>query len=257
MNTIRKCGVAALLSIATSPAALAAGHSYNYSGEAYASVLNAFQVNAASPHSMYYVDNAAGTASNTSGAGIHAPVGLYRATGWTFDFSNPAAVAFTGHLQLGDYKVQTNMGSPTTADGRQTYTGVVHSFSGVGSYDEGTNTFTYIRPSAGPNTGGGSVYSAATPASCANGQGSFFFNVCAVFAAGTRDWEGLELKFFFSEDRTRFAGQLQGIERSGTAAGMNTTTINWAIDAEVPVPAAAWLFGSGLLGLAVARRRRR
>jgi len=69
----------------------------------------------------------------------------------------------------------------------------------------------------------------------------------------------------FSADKSSFAGSLVGTDKSGSGLTANTTTINWQISGAVPppvtptvpVPAAAWLFGSGLLGLAGTARRRR
>lgn len=252
MKNLKKLALAASLSIVASPAAFAE----SYNGQAYASLLNAITISAASPTSQYYVSDAAGTASNTSGTGINAPIALLKGSDWTFDFTNPAAVTFTGNLQLGNYKTQTNVGSPTPSDARQTFTGVVQSFSGVGTYDEATNTFTYTKLAGAANSGGGSVYSAGAPATCTNGQTHILTKICDNFAANSRDWEGLFVQLVFSEDRSSFGGYFQGTDKFPTVGG--SSTITWAVSS-VPVPASAWLFGSGLLGMmgAAARKRSR
>jgi hypothetical protein len=252
LDIMKRAALATAVSIATSSAVLAE----SYQAEAYASTLNAIVISAGSPTVQYYVDNAAGTASNKSGTGLDAEVPLFKSGGWTFDFTNPAAVTFTGNLQMGDYKTQVIVGAPTQSDARQTFYGVVHSFSGVGTYDEGTNIFSYTKLAGTANSGGGSVYSADSAATCANGQTSFLSNICDGFAASSRDWEGLSIQFIFSEDRSSFGGYFQGIDKFQTVGG--SATITWAVSS-VPVPAAAWLFGSGLIGMAgaAAHRRRR
>jgi hypothetical protein len=252
MKHIKKLTLAASLSVVASPAVFAE----SYNAQAYASLVNAITLSAASPTSQYYVSDAAGTASNKSGTGIDAPIALFKASDWTFDFTNPAAVVFAGNLQMGDYKTQTNVGAPTLSDARQTFTGVVQSFSGVGAYDEATNTFTYTKLAGAANSGGGSVYSAGTPATCANGQTHILTKICENFAASSRDWEGLYVNLVFSEDRSSFGGYFQGTDKFPTVGG--SATITWAVSS-VPVPASAWLFGSGLLGMmgAAARKRSR
>lgn len=55
-----------------------------------------------------------------------------------------------------------------------------------------------------------------------------------------------------------FAGLLDEVQIVGTTPG-GTRNIGWGIDnitTEVPVPAAAWLFGSGLIALAGLKRRK-
>jgi hypothetical protein len=234
----------------------------SYSGNAYTSATNAIQVQAV-PSSVttgiYYVDNAAGTASNPSGTGIDAPVSLLKTSGWNFDFTNPTAVTFSGYLALGDYKTQVKTTGASSSDGRQSYYGVNHLFSGVGTYDEATNTFSYVKVAGASNSGGGSSYEASAPALCVNGASTPAVNVCVRFNAATREWEGLALSFVFSEDRSSFSGALTGYEKSGVNIALNTTVLNWTVTAveTVPVPAAAWLFGSALLGMAGVRARRR
>jgi hypothetical protein len=199
----------------------------------------------------WYVDPASGFASNKSTPAIQ----LERASSWVFDFTNPGAVSFSGALDLGDYRMQATIAGVADADGRQTATGVVHTFSGIGVYDEGTNTFTYDFMDRASNGGGATLYSAAVPLACSDGQVSAFGNVCSSFAGVTPAWEGLALNFVFAEDRSSFTGSLQGINTGGSGLSRITTRINWYV-ADVPLPAAAWLLGPGLLGLAGARRSR-
>jgi hypothetical protein len=213
-------------------------------------------VQAGASTSVFYVDNASGTASNTTTPAIQ----LVKSGDWTFDFTNPAAVTFTGNIAYGDYKTQTNVTGTPTINGRQTFVGVNQAFSGVGTFDAGTNTFTYSYLNPTVNGGGGSVQT-QTSSSCANGQTSVLGKVCTSFATATPAWEGLALNFVFSADKTSFSGSLAGTDTSGSGLSSNTTTINWQIagsaDAPaVPVPAAAWLFGSSLIGLAATARRR-
>jgi hypothetical protein len=85
------------------------------------------------------------------------------------------------------------------------------------------------------------------------GSGAAFVN------AGTAPWDSATLDVHLGSDLetilditlvTREKGS-----QAGSTGGLSTTTYN--IVPQVPVPAAAWLFGSGLLGLAGTARRRR
>lgn len=224
-----------------------------------ANPLAGLSVAAGGTASLYYVDPSSGTASNKKAAAIQ----LIKTSDWSFDFSDPAHVSFTGNIVYGDYKTQSNTTSPVVIDGRQSYYGVTQSFSGVGVFDQATNTFTYNFLSANVDTGGGSVETHTATPTCANGTTFFGTGVCSSFAYGQQvlNWEGLNLSFVFSPDRSAFSGSLVGINHTGSGAYESTTTSNWQVSGSaaapaVPVPAAAWLFGSGLLGLAGAARRK-
>jgi len=246
---------AAISAIVAAPAFAADYTSVATSGTA-ANPMASIVVQAGANTSVFYVDNGSGTASNTTTPAIQ----LVKDGGWTFDFTNPAAVTFTGNIAYGDYKTQTNVTGTPTIDGRQTFVGVNQAFSGVGTFDAGTNTFTYSTFNSTVNGGGASVQT-QTSSSCSNGQTSTLGKVCASFATATPAWEGLALSFVFSAGKDSFNGTLTGTDTSGSGLSANTTTINWQIAGTavaapaVPVPAAAWLFGSGLIGLAGARRR--
>lgn len=209
-------------------------------------------VQATAETKVWYVDNASGTASNKSEAAIQ----LIKSGDWTFDLSTGA---FTGNITYGDYKTQTAVTQPAL-DGRQTYVGVNQAFAGTGTWVTDTHfTFNFFNPTV---NGAGASVQTQTSSSCANGQTSIVGKVCTSFATATPSWEGLALDFVFSADHSSFTGTLTGTDTSGSGASRNTTSINWQIAGtgestpEVPVPAAAWLFGSGLVGLAgVARRR--
>jgi hypothetical protein len=219
-----------------------------------ANSLASIVVVAGAPTSVWYVDPLSGTASNKTAPAIQ----LVKDSVWTFDFTNLAAVTFTGNIQMNDYKTQTFVQvTPTSQiDGRQTYTGVTINMTGTGAYDESTNTFTYNFFNTVVNGAGASTTTEGAPATCVNGGTSALGKVCSSFATASKGWEGLALNFVFTEDRGAFAGTLTATDTSGASLSRNTTTVNWQIVADVPVPAAAWLFGSGLVGLAGAARRR-
>lgn len=252
---MKKLPLAAAISTLIATQAFAANYVGTATSGTAASPLASVVVSAGAPTFVYYVDPTSGTASNKT----HPAIQVVKASNWTFDFTNPAAVSFTGAIVMGDYKTQTYVNMPTpnipVIDGRQTYTGVTTSLSGVGSYNDATNTFTFNYFNATVNGGGGSTYSETATATCANGVTSALGQVCRSFTQATKPWEGLALNFVFSEDKSSFAGTLQGTDTSGSGISRNTTLINWQIQA-VPVPAAAWLFGSGLIGLAGISRRR-
>ncbi|HSB98214.1 MAG TPA: VPLPA-CTERM sorting domain-containing protein [Spongiibacteraceae bacterium] len=244
------------LALATAVSALIASPSFAaYTGTATSGTVANQQasivVSGPAATNVYYVDPASGAASNLATPAVQ----LVKTSNWTFDFTNLAAVSFTGNIVYGDYSTQTSVPS-LSIDGRQTFTGVTQSFSGSAVYNESTNVLLFIWPAA---SGSGGSVQTQTASSCVNGNTSPSGNVCDTFAALTPSWEGLNLRFVFTEDRSSFAGTVTGFDTSGSGASKITNTINWQVAAAapaVPVPAAAWLFGSGLLGLATAARRK-
>jgi len=221
-------------------------------------VNDAIQVTAGATTYVWYVNTASGTASNKTAPAIQMNV----ASDWTFDFSNLAAVTFTGNIQYGTNATQTSVVGTPTIDGRYTVNNALQTMSGVGSFNAATNTFTYSFLNSTVNGGGASVGTNSGGNICANGATSTLGKVCASATAASPSWEGLALNFVFSADKSTFAGTLQATDTSGTGLTANTTKVNWQVSGNgpaaptVPVPAAAWLFGSGLVGLAGTARRR-
>lgn len=96
-----------------------------------------------------------------------------------------------------------------------------------------------------------------------NGAGTFTGSVTATgigagfVSAAAAPWDSAELNVHVADDfATILAITLVTTERSAQGNATTTYTIAQATP-EVPLPAAAWLFGSGLLGLAGTARRRR
>jgi hypothetical protein len=218
---------------------------------------NGIGVSAGSPTSIYYVDNALPSASNKTSPTPPPPnpYTLVVSGDWCIDI---ATGAFAGNIAYGNYKVQTNLTGIPTIDGRQTFVGANQAFSGAGALGTSSGGFPTIAyvffSSSGVST------QTETSSSCANGQTSIFGKVCTSYATATKSWEGLSFLFTFDTAHYTFTGALIGVDVSGSGLSLRTTAFLWTIDGidppAVPVPAAAWLFGSGLIGLAGAARRR-
>lgn len=200
----------------------------NYKGKATsgtsADPLASIVITAKTATSAYYVDPASGPDSDKTAP----PIQLTKDTEWTFDFSDPAAVKFSGKIVYGDYRTQTNVTGMATIDGRQSYEGVTQSFSGTGTFDAATNTFTFTQMNNTSNGGGASVQTQKS-ASCKNGKTSFLGEVCGSFKSATPAWEGLTLKFVFAPDKSSFSGSLKGTDTSGSGLTANSTEVNWQV----------------------------
>ena len=222
---------------------------------------NSITVAASVSTSVYYVDDAlAGTASDPSRAPpLQQPVDLIRSGNWII---NKATGYFSGSIAYGDFKTQTNVIGMPTVDGRQTFTGVNQYVSNTGTWVTPTHlTYSYMNTTV---NGGGASTQTQTSATCDDGATNIVGKVCSVFAAASKDWEGLAIDFYFSSNYYYFSGTLTAIDTSGSGLTRNTATIVWSIDgvdpplpSAVPIPAAAWLFGSSLIGLAGAMRHKR
>lgn len=181
-------------------------------------------ISAKTATAAYYVDPASGPASNPKEKAIQ----VTKDSQWTFDFTDPAAVKFTGKIVYGDYRTQTNVTGMVTIDGRQSYEGVVQTVEGIGAFDPATNTFTYNYASKKVNDGSASKETHKA-ASCVNGETSFLGEVCKSFSSASPGLEGLSLKFVFAPDKSSFSGTFQGTDTSGSGMSANSTLINWMI----------------------------
>ena len=153
---------------------------------------------------------------------------------------------------------------------------VVYSFSGgTVSYNAGTRTFTLGQPLVYSNSDAAINNDATSDAKLtldvAHGAAagvcsgaSVICNNQATYFINKPDLERFYMTLTFSPDFSSFTGTAVGADvgggSGGTATGNTWYSYNFtgtAAQPAVPVPAAAWLFGSGLMGLAgVARRRR-
>jgi hypothetical protein len=208
---------------------------------------------------VYYVDNSLGTASNKTSPAPPAPnpYTLVVSGDWCIDITKGS---FSGNIAYGDYKQQTNITGFPTMDGRQTFVGANQAFNGFGMMGTATSGLPTISYSYFSTAG--VTTQTQISSSCANGQTSILGKVCTSYATASKNWEGLSFIFTFDSTYYTFSGSLVGIDAAGSGLSQRTTAFLWTIDgidppAEVPVPAAAWLFGSSLVGLAGAARRRR
>jgi hypothetical protein len=225
---------------------------------------NGISVNALTSTAVYYVNNSLGTASNKTNPAPPPPnpYTIVTSGDWCINTTNGD---FTGNIAYGSYKTQTNVTGFPTIDGRQTFVSVNQAFSGTGTWTTNGSgnpvlSFNYFNTVV---NGGGASTQTQTSSSCANGQTSALGKVCTSFATASKNWEGLSFVFTFDTIKYAFTGALVGTDTSGSGLSRNTTTINWNLvgvdppaPSAVPVPAAAWLFGSGLIGLVGASRRR-
>ncbi len=186
---------------------------------------------------------------------------------WYFVDNGDGTVNFNGNMYFGDYETYTTVSVPFfgSMDGTVSVEGAEHTIGTnvspgepLGSWDPATLTFTFDVPSGGPNSSAGSNYT-ETGSSC-EGSGSVLGNtVCGTQGNTTPEWEGISVELVFSSDLSSFTGTVVATEQSGSGLTENVTTLFYEVSGtEVPLPAAAWLFGTGLIGLAgVARRRQR
>jgi hypothetical protein len=87
-------------------------------------------------------------------------------------------------------------------------------------------------------------------------------NIQQQITRGANDLYSLDLSIFASTLAGTFGGAsftkvgIGGLDIFGASAGFDLDAVSISSPAAVPVPAAAWLFGSGLLGFAGLRKRR-
>lgn len=176
---------------------------------------------------------------------------------WEIDQANGA---FSGNMYLGDYTTYTSVsvGILGSMNGTNVFADVNHDItSGTGSWS-GTS-YTYSIATGGSNSGIASTYTNDVANSSCTGSGSVFGNtVCGTQGNTTGAWEGITINLDFASDFSSFTGTVTAVETSGSGITSNTatSTYNVAGVSEVPVPAAAWLFGSALVGLAGIGRKR-
>lgn len=175
--------------------------------------------------------------------------GVGNATSWNIDL---AALSFSGNL---DYQAYTLEAGPTPGGALDglfgttwiSYAGDNYSISGgTLSYDAGTRTLTL----AGAHLLGGVAPTATGDETASTALGAFQ-NADVEF----------NLALTFNEDLSAFTGTATGkdvVTDPGLSGLIAYETLNYSFSgvSEVPVPAAAWLFGSALVGLAGAKRRR-
>lgn len=99
------------------------------------------------------------------------------------------------------------------------------------------------------NTDDGSTLTAGGGASCAGAS-----TICASVPTHQQSYDHVEL-WLLPDGQTGWLEGLLVITEYQTAANFTTTTYSLA-PSEVPVPAAAWLFGSAIVGLAGIGRKR-
>lgn len=229
---------------------------------AIASVTLAAAMVTAQAHAAAVTYSAGGQITNTninaSGTNniVYDPTPLTYEGDWTIDF---ATGEFTGNMFFGDYSATTTstVFLIGTLVSTATFYGVGQNIGGTGNWDEGSLTFSFHIPTGAANSGIASdSYRSADPTCTGNSTS------CNAALSANPDWSGLTVNLVFDDaSLSSFSGTVIGVSRSGSGLTANTTTITHsiagaAVVSEIPLPAAAWLFGTGLVGLAgVARRR--
>lgn len=222
-------------------------------------------VAAGSAWSAEYAVSGQNTAADITSSGMaeisYTPVGSPFTGSWDFAFHDNGTADFSGNLFFGNYSAHTVFDGAFLGEmsGTVSYLDANQMVSGVGEWDAASRTLSYLLPAAGINASGASTYS-ESGSSCSDTGSILGATICGIWAESTPEWEGLELELVFTEDLGSFTGLLTATERSGTGFSMHSSVLEYAISgsnvSEVPLPAAAWLFGSALLALGTAARRR-
>lgn len=194
----------------------------------------------------------------------------------TFGQSDFAYTGIEGAIDFNKYEtyiVVSGFGNATVTQGNSVYK-IGGAGNGTVTWDAATRTLTlgqYIKYS---NVDGDlGTYSPGTgPASDAQGVWATDLGakdgLCtgnATICGGQKsqfipkpNWERLYLTLTFAENMVDFTGQVTTVDIGGAVTGGQSGN-QWqqlSFSGQVPVPAAAWLFGSALVGLAgVARRK--
>lgn len=167
---------------------------------------------------------------------------------WSIDTLNGD---FSGTIDVGSYAITTDAGFWGSAS--TSYNGVAHTFESGAS---GTWTGTTLNASLGSFAIGSddATDSVGTRGACTGG-------LCNNFPLTVDSYDGLTLELVFSADLSSFTGTVNA-QTWITTPIIGGTTVSTSIysfagvASPVPVPAAAWLFGSALIGLAGMKRRK-
>lgn len=169
---------------------------------------------------------------------------------WGVSVGNPAffAIADSAYTGVGNYA--NSYGSPSGENAVANYSGEVRAFRSDGApFDFNGADFSTWTSSDDLQT------DSATSLTIEGYNGANLVGTASMnFAAGGYSWLQADL---LGVTYLRFVGfsPVPGIGTERTRWLMDNFTFNES-PATVPIPAAAWLFGSGMLGLAGFRRRR-
>jgi len=192
------------------------------------------------------------------------------------DWTSGQADVLTGNLDWAPYGAMVDAGilggKAQIASPHDIFTISMSSVEGEMTFDPVTRTM-QINGGAGnlatTNTVDTTTFlvSSGTAKICSPASGAICTSQASAFTGGTKpNLEQFSMTLVFSADYQSFTatarahdyGTQSGLTRTGTS--VYTYTINGTyngVGTVLPVPATAWLFGSGLVGLAgVARRRR-
>jgi len=199
------------------------------------------------------------TFSTTSMADL-VPNGDFESGGDDWGVETAAGASFTfptsggnsgGYLRMDNTSADWGGVAISTDDPAASLLSVFKDGSGNGLVAGDSYNFLFDMQQTGAGAGGIKIESWGETGEISNSGDQIF--------AATSDWQSFSYNYTVADNATRLKIVLLGVGGGGEGRvfGFDNVCVDSCTPSEVPVPAAVWLFGSGLLGLVgVARRKK-